>query len=261
MTKFYAVKNGRKTGIFKTWAECQAQVSGYSNAKYKSFNNYEDAENYLLEQDENKQSITESNTTKNEEITYKTYAFIDGSYDSKTKVYGSGIVIVHNNQKEYYNFANNNSNIASLHNVAGELEAAKFVLNYALKNHLSDIAIYYDYRGIADWATGDWKANLDYTKEYATFAQNIMRKINVYFVKVKAHSGNKLNDMVDKLAKDAIIEFNNNNLKQNSYQKSTNIEQVIKQDSSNINNIEITDDFYFGDGEDRILIEKLKNRN
>jgi len=28
---------GRRTGVFRTWAECQAQVTGYEGAKFKSF--------------------------------------------------------------------------------------------------------------------------------------------------------------------------------------------------------------------------------
>ena len=35
--KFYAVKEGRSTGVFASWAECKKQVDGYSGAKYKSF--------------------------------------------------------------------------------------------------------------------------------------------------------------------------------------------------------------------------------
>ena len=35
--KYYVVWQGRKTGIFETWAECSAQVSGYPGARYKSF--------------------------------------------------------------------------------------------------------------------------------------------------------------------------------------------------------------------------------
>ena len=35
--KFYVVWKGHKTGIFTTWDECSAQVSGYSGAAYKSF--------------------------------------------------------------------------------------------------------------------------------------------------------------------------------------------------------------------------------
>ena len=35
--KYYAVKKGRKTGIFTTWDDCKAQVNGYKGAVYKSF--------------------------------------------------------------------------------------------------------------------------------------------------------------------------------------------------------------------------------
>lgn len=35
--KFYVVWKGLKPGVFDTWTECQAQVAGYSGAKFKSF--------------------------------------------------------------------------------------------------------------------------------------------------------------------------------------------------------------------------------
>ncbi|KAI1635649.1 Caulimovirus viroplasmin-domain-containing protein [Biscogniauxia mediterranea] len=35
--KFYAVRVGRKTGVFNTWEECQEQTSGFSGARFKSF--------------------------------------------------------------------------------------------------------------------------------------------------------------------------------------------------------------------------------
>ena len=45
--KYYAVKAGRKTGIFQTWGECKKQVDGYSRAIFKSFSTMEEAEEYL----------------------------------------------------------------------------------------------------------------------------------------------------------------------------------------------------------------------
>jgi ribonuclease HI len=45
--KFYAVRNGREPGIYRTWDECKAQVDGYPNAAYKGFARLEDAEAYL----------------------------------------------------------------------------------------------------------------------------------------------------------------------------------------------------------------------
>lgn len=35
--KYYAVRQGRKTGIYQTWGECKEQVQGYKNSIFKSF--------------------------------------------------------------------------------------------------------------------------------------------------------------------------------------------------------------------------------
>ena len=45
--KFYAVANGFKTGIFRTWADCKTSVHGYPGAKYKSFKTEALATEYL----------------------------------------------------------------------------------------------------------------------------------------------------------------------------------------------------------------------
>jgi ribonuclease HI len=37
--KYYVVWKGRKTGIFVSWEECSAQVTGFNGAEYKSFEN------------------------------------------------------------------------------------------------------------------------------------------------------------------------------------------------------------------------------
>ncbi|MFK0734202.1 MAG: viroplasmin family protein [Gloeotrichia echinulata GP01] len=42
--KYYVVFNGRKTGIFTTWEECENQTKGFSDARYKSFKTREEAE-------------------------------------------------------------------------------------------------------------------------------------------------------------------------------------------------------------------------
>lgn len=42
--RFYVVWRGRRTGIFRTWAETQASVSGYSGARHKSYRSRVDAE-------------------------------------------------------------------------------------------------------------------------------------------------------------------------------------------------------------------------
>lgn len=46
-TKYYSVAVGRKTGVFTTWSEAEAQVKGHPGAKYKSFPTFEEAESWL----------------------------------------------------------------------------------------------------------------------------------------------------------------------------------------------------------------------
>ena len=42
--KFYVVWEGHKPGIYKSWDECQKQVAGFPQAKYKSFESAAEAE-------------------------------------------------------------------------------------------------------------------------------------------------------------------------------------------------------------------------
>ena len=44
---FYAVRRGRSTGIFTSWPQCRAQVSGFPHNEYKGFHTQEEALIYL----------------------------------------------------------------------------------------------------------------------------------------------------------------------------------------------------------------------
>ncbi|GFN94536.1 ribonuclease h1 [Plakobranchus ocellatus] len=50
-TWFYAVKNGRVPGIYHTWAECESQVKGFSQPKYKKFASLQDAQKFIADGD------------------------------------------------------------------------------------------------------------------------------------------------------------------------------------------------------------------
>ena len=204
MAKFYAVKKGKKTGIFLTWDECKEQVTGFKGAVYKSFKTLSEAEAFLERNEEKIENIEEVNGV---------YAYIDGSFDRVSGVYGSGVVIVDGDEKYEYKHAGNREDYAQLHNVAGELEAAKFVMWYAVDKKIKEITLFYDYQGIEAWAVGSWKANLTYTQDYVKFYNKVKTRVKVNFVKVKAHTGIELNEVVDKLAKEAIEQFKKENTK------------------------------------------------
>jgi len=44
---YYAVRRGRKTGIYTSWDECKKQVDGFDDASYKKFDNKQDAYRFL----------------------------------------------------------------------------------------------------------------------------------------------------------------------------------------------------------------------
>lgn len=52
---YYAVARGRKVGIYKTWAECNAQVVGFSFPKYRKFPSESEAQTFI---DQNRLEIS-----------------------------------------------------------------------------------------------------------------------------------------------------------------------------------------------------------
>ena len=74
MAKFcvYAVARGRKTGVFHTWPECQAQVKGYKNPVFKGFMTEEEAKEWLLSGNQKYQK-SEKKELPPEQIDWSTY--------------------------------------------------------------------------------------------------------------------------------------------------------------------------------------------
>lgn len=44
---YYAVARGRSVGIYNSWAECEAQVKGFSGARYKKFDTPQSAQDFI----------------------------------------------------------------------------------------------------------------------------------------------------------------------------------------------------------------------
>ena len=198
MAKFYAVRNGYHTGIYNTWEECRKEVSGYSGAEYKSFQSLKDAEKYL--------GINSQISLFDESIPQKNtaVAYVDGSYNIKTKIFGCGVVIFYDGKDTTFSKSFSDPEMAVMRNVAGEIEGAKLAMQYCLDNNIEEIDIYYDYEGIEKWCSGAWKTNKQGTIAYKQFYNEAIKNVKVNFIKVKGHSGDKYNDMADRLAKDAV---------------------------------------------------------
>ena len=210
--KFYAVKQGRKTGIFLTWDDCKKQVMGYPGAIYKSFGTREEAEAYLgvtgaqTGQKDREAGITRSVSSGNNKSANTENAvviYVDGSYHAATKEFSYGMVVLVDGKEEKFSQKMTDPELAQMRNVAGEIKGSEAAMQYALDHKIPSIIIYHDYQGIA-WCNGDWKANKPGTIAYRDFYREASRKIKIQFRKVKGHSNDKYNDMVDQLAKEAL---------------------------------------------------------
>lgn len=189
--KYYAVKKGKKTGIFTSWDECKQYVNGYSKAEYKGFDRKQDARDYL-------------NDTSISADTDEVIAYVDGSYNNKTGEFSYGAVVFYDGKEYHFSEKFNDVTLAQMRNVAGEIKGAEKAMEFAMKNNAKKLTIYYDYQGIAKWCNGQWQAKKEGTKAYKSFYDKAKKHIDINFVKVKGHSGNKYNDLADKLAKDAL---------------------------------------------------------
>lgn len=196
---YYAVKEGRKIGIYETWEECELQVKGYSGGVYKKFLSLEEAENFVYGYKKEEKELDLFSINGNEMV-----AYVDGSFDKENRYYSYGAVIFTKEGKETYFQKENDENLVDMRNVAGEIKGAIFAMKEALEKGKEILYLYYDYIGIEKWAIGEWKTNKYGTQKYKEYYDSIKDKVKVVFIKVKAHSGDEYNEEADKLAKEAL---------------------------------------------------------
>lgn len=232
--KVYAVKVGKIPGIYDTWDECKEQVNGYPGAEYKGFADRAEAEQYMQPKQmgdvsaasgqsatellQNVQAIPGQGFQKPvksakpmqeaPKIPDGPYAFVDGSFNAETGVYGYGGYLVNDGKKYPLMGSGSNSEVSGMRNVAGELMGSIAAVKKAEELGLSHISMLYDYKGIQEFVkpTGRirWKAKEVGSQAYQKFMLSPKRTVDVDFIKVKGHSGIDGNEDADVMAKTSV---------------------------------------------------------
>ncbi len=204
--KFYAVRVGYAPGIYYTWDDCKAQVDGYPGAKFKSFVTEDEALDWLHGKDVASTGKKPAAKPVTDPVQLKPpYAFVDGSYNPKTKISGfGGFLVLPDGREMPLSGSTEDQDLISMRNVAGEILGAQAAMDLAVDLGLRRLTIYYDYEGIRAWAVGDWQANKPYTIKYAEHVASLADKIDLEFVKVAAHTGIPGNEKADYMAKAAV---------------------------------------------------------
>lgn len=225
----YAVKAGRKTGKFPSWAACEKQVKGYSGAQYKKFKTEEEADAYLMGYSVAKspksnsapklRKVEDVSTPEKireeqhrEEYTKlcesleegEAIAYTDGSYDERTQNFGYGCVLYMSSGEKIFSGCSNERHFSELRNVSGECLGAIMALKEAVKAGCSKLTIYHDYNGIGYWGTGAWQARCLVALLYVEYLKKVQQYMTVEFKWVKGHGDDAHNIRVDRIAAKAV---------------------------------------------------------
>ena len=134
--KVYAIKEGFNFStnekvenlIVDTWAECQRYIKGVKGAKYKSFEDINEAKAFLSEGDKMLKKGVDNYPMDCLHI------YVDGSYNITTERYAYALVAVKDNVIEYVENGKSEDNSSkAIRQIAGELEATVKGVEYALK--------------------------------------------------------------------------------------------------------------------------------
>lgn len=197
--KYYAFK-GEEKKIFESWDQLQKYAEDKKGYTQKSFSSLEEANAFL----EGKDIYGEAVKKKNDEGFV--VAYTDGSYEEKISAYSYGaFIIAPDGKTKELCGAGNRPEFVSTRNVAGEIFGVIEALKWTYYNGYSKLLVYHDYEGLSKWASGEWGAKSPVSLFYLESIKKYLKIVDCSFVKVKGHSNDKYNDMVDKLAKDALF--------------------------------------------------------
>lgn len=203
--KVYAIKEGFnfttnekiENIIVNTWAECLKYVKGVKGAKYKSFEDINEAKKFL---EEGSKLLKKGIDRYPEDCLH---IYVDGSYNISSEKYSYGLVAVRDNVIEYIESSAAKDNTKSnIRQIAGELEAAIKGVEYAISKNNKKVVIFHDYEGIAHHATGFWERREESSINYYNKMNELInRGIDVIFVKVDSHTGDLFNEIADEKCK------------------------------------------------------------
>ena len=234
--KYYAIKPDT---IVTEWSQCEPLVKGVKGAQYKSFKSESDARAWLNNDTENNLDVTvpcipyvndkygiegtiHVVDSSIDPLTVRTKAHtrvsVDGSFNTETLVYGSGIAFFDqdNNVLDTYRMHGDKPEYASSRNVAGEVVAFSHAIAEAVAKGLTEVAVIVDYEGLFRWTApasvivrdkACWGNRLSspiaelHDRALAYAASHELTRID--FIWVRGHKGFLCNELVDKLAKEA----------------------------------------------------------
>lgn len=196
--KYYAVKVGRVPGIYTDWPSCQAQVTHFSGAQYKSFSSRKLAEDYCL----GEENYTDRDVVK-ETSGDRTVIYTDGSCISKVGGFGWVRIVdlgdpVSGNGRIPGDSTNQIAELYAIWEAVQSSPNDKIDLYTDSKYSIGCLTLWWK-----TWQRNGWKTSKGEpvaNKELIETILKVLKTKDVRFYHVKGHSGNKWNELCDQLA-------------------------------------------------------------
>ncbi|HEX4997165.1 MAG TPA: ribonuclease HI [Terriglobia bacterium] len=214
-TKFYAVRKGYQTGIFRTWDDCRRQVEGFAGAQFKSFPTEREALEYLAGKDPRPPVQAPRSpvaAATQEQDSASVVVFSDGAASPNPGPGGYGVVIVEGDRRRElsggFRLTTNN-----------RMEILGCIVGLSQIEAPSDVAVYSDSRYVVNtmdqsWAirwrkngwrrkdaSGNWQPALN--SDLWLRMLELCDKHQVRFHWVRGHAGHPENERCDELARTA----------------------------------------------------------
>ncbi len=246
-SKFYAVRKGKKTGIYGTWDECKAQVNGYAGAEYKSFKTQSEAKEYMGLSKPNKKSAPKM--TKSGSI----QLYSDGGSRNHGNKLGQHVkdndkaawayLIIRNGKKHYASdgeFGATNNKME----VLGLVNALQYIIDQGWQNEAIDAIL--DSKYVLDsinkgwlnsWRRRGWKksdgTNIKNKNEFMQLSALLGQFKHLNFKWTKGHAENVGNNFVDKLLNNTMdgmkLNHPNKTVVHSSFEQSKSEEKTVEE--------------------------------
>jgi ribonuclease HI len=223
--KYYAVRRGRQTGVFATWAECQAQVKGVSGAEFKSFLTEAEAQTFVKQASSQAIHGSRHNRTAKQACDAKeqvaaiqakapadaVFAFTDGACRPNPGHGAAGAIVhwrlggrvVHNESFSRDLGRRSTNNIAELTGTQLALEAVRTA---ASDRACSEVFVFTDSRytvGCLGQDTGyKPKKNLELIATIRALVKTLGKPVHFHWV--PGHAGLRENEQVDALVEQVL---------------------------------------------------------
>lgn len=204
--KFYAVKVGRKCGIYGSWDEAKEQVNGFAGAIYKSFKTEDDARIFM--RGDNVDNV-HSATIKQEAVIPECDCAVYVKGMVANGIVSSGVYVESAGLKYGFGFVFDEFNESGA--VSAELLAVLAGIEIAVDTGFNDIVVCYSFQGCDSWYNGAWTPHGELSIRYVSTLSKLVNEkgITLHFVKKDSKfakmMSKKMYSMLDKISSELIL--------------------------------------------------------